>query len=85
MSEIEYNDRHTRFFPQPLDYQVAENSVCSLLKKTQRQGARTSPMADSLWHIGGPYEPYAISHTPQANRSEAIERNEADEAFSAAC
>jgi hypothetical protein len=24
MSEIEYNDRHTRFFPQPLDYQVAE-------------------------------------------------------------
>jgi hypothetical protein len=47
-----------------------KNSVCRLLKKTQRQGARK---------IDERRRTYAV------RCSEAIERNEAYEAFSAAC
>ena len=42
---------------------LLKNCRCKLLKKPQRRGARSSHMADSLWHIIGPirYKPYAIS------------------------
>jgi hypothetical protein len=52
-----------------LSSRLLKNSVCRLLKKTQRRSARNSHMADSLWHIVGTirYRPYAISQ-PGARR-----------------
>jgi hypothetical protein len=42
-----------------------------------------SHIADSLWQIDGFNKPYAISHMPYANCSEASEGNEVDGPFSA--
>ena len=39
-----------------------KNSAAGCSNRSQRRGARTSHMADSLWHIVGTirYKPYAI-------------------------
>ena len=50
--------QHARFLLSA--WQATEKSFCRLLKKT----SCASHMADSLWHIAGTYEPFAISHTP---------------------
>jgi hypothetical protein len=42
---------------------------------------RAREIAYSLWQIDGFNKPYAISHMPYANCSEASERNEVDGLF----